>query len=326
MEVIRIIKDGNYDGFLTWLNDNKPSEKDIFPDGVSLLHWASSSINLNILKEIYSQFPSIINNINPSDGCTPLHWATLDNYLENVIFLLDNNAGIQADHMGETPLHLSSMNGHFEITEKLLLIGGKDFINVQSQEGNTALHFAVMNSHKRIISLLLSNGADPNILNNQNLSPIIIAKTTNPPVIDMFDPIKSELHNEIEDLQFKNNELEKQMNELKISKFNLEQKVIEQSKIIHKLTETNSGLEDQIEDLSSSILKQKEIIQKLQSNFDEKEIQLQNLHVDYNILKEQYNAKDNPIETIFPDELVKLRSEDAITFFLRTSSSQILRK
>lgn len=48
MEVIRIIKNGDYDGLITWLNEKNPSEKDLFPDGVSLLHWASSSPNIKV--------------------------------------------------------------------------------------------------------------------------------------------------------------------------------------------------------------------------------------------------------------------------------------
>lgn len=214
--------------------------------------------------------------------------------------------------MGETPLHLSSMNGNFEITEKLIASGGKDVINSKSVEGNTALHFAVMNSHKKVISLLLSNGADPNIPNAQNQTPIQIANTTNPPVIDMFDPVKSELHNEIEDLKEKNIKLEKLVDSLKISKFELEQKVIQQSRQISELTEKNDYLNEDIKALSLKILNQQDIIDNLRRDYDEKVKETQDLNEQYNHLKELYDEKDNPIERIFPDELVKLRSEDTI--------------
>lgn len=117
---------------------------------------------------------------------------------------------------GQTPLHMSCMNGLYDITEHLLKIGGSKSINVkdstgntpihlicigsddslqdefiemilrycpdadfniQNNDGNTSLHLAYKSKlSEEFMELLISNGADPKIKNNEGKIPSKMAK------------------------------------------------------------------------------------------------------------------------------------------------------
>src|SRR5262249_48180292 len=56
------------------------------------------------------------------------------------------------DEINETPLHLAAMEGHFEMTE-LLVLRGAD-ISAVDQHGATALHHAAFRGHANVVRLL----------------------------------------------------------------------------------------------------------------------------------------------------------------------------
>ena len=77
----------------------------------------------------------------------------------------------QADSDGDTPILLSSMQGHQEVVE-LLLANGAD-VNQASNNGATPLITSSQNGHEEAVELLLVNVADVNQAGNDDATPLI---------------------------------------------------------------------------------------------------------------------------------------------------------
>ncbi len=61
---------------------------------------------------------------------------------------------------------LASQSGHLAIVE--LLIAAKADVNAQNYRGTTSLHVAAAMGQTEIASVLLKNGANPNVMNKVN--------------------------------------------------------------------------------------------------------------------------------------------------------------
>ncbi len=61
---------------------------------------------------------------------------------------------------------LATQSGHLAIVE--LLIAAKAHVNAQNYIGTTSLHVAVAMGQTEMVSVLLKNGADPNIMDKVN--------------------------------------------------------------------------------------------------------------------------------------------------------------
>ena len=85
--------------------------------------------------------------------------------------LTARNINVRFDD-GQTPLHLSSINGHVAITKYLLLNGA----NTQSQDssGATPLHEAIRYGHLDIAKMLIDAGANVNAKDNLGKTPILL--------------------------------------------------------------------------------------------------------------------------------------------------------
>lgn len=82
------------------------------------------------------------------------------------------------DQDGLNALQLASKLGHLECTSLLLSTGFHlaEHINECTRaEGNTALFLACAKGHSNVATLLLENGADPNIKNRREVYPIHVA-------------------------------------------------------------------------------------------------------------------------------------------------------
>jgi len=90
----------------------------------------------------------------------------IDSIKQHIAFGTDlNSIGSSRD---ETALIIASCQGHFEIVN-LLINNGVD-LNIQNDEGVTAQFCAVFFGQTEIVQLLKDAGADPNIIMNQDLT------------------------------------------------------------------------------------------------------------------------------------------------------------
>uniref|UniRef100_A0A8C2L903 Transient receptor potential cation channel, subfamily A, member 1a n=1 Tax=Cyprinus carpio TaxID=7962 RepID=A0A8C2L903_CYPCA len=79
------------------------------------------------------------------------------------------------DNIGASPMHYAASMGHFRIIRLIVQITGQQELSARDEEGNTPLHWAVQKDQPGSCSVLLTLGADPNILNNSQQSPLHMA-------------------------------------------------------------------------------------------------------------------------------------------------------
>jgi len=131
------------------------------------LHEAALNGHLYICKlivdNIYDRSPR--NN----HGRTPLHKAAARGHLEVCILLLNNiefNVDSNPkDTYGTTPLHIAARNGHLEVCKLVRYVKDK---NSRDYAGNTPLHLAAIDGHSAVYKLLVDNGGNDNLINNQS--------------------------------------------------------------------------------------------------------------------------------------------------------------
>lgn len=59
---------------------------------------------------------------------------------------------------GRTPLHLAAQNGHYEMVSLLIAQGSN--INVMDQNGWTGMHYATKAGHTNVVKLFINSSAD----------------------------------------------------------------------------------------------------------------------------------------------------------------------
>ncbi|MBV8327446.1 ankyrin repeat domain-containing protein [Chryseobacterium sp.] len=119
-----------------------------------------------------------VNSFTEEYGRNLLQEAIVDESFEIFDYLL--TCGIDVNHSdknGQTPLHFSVVYNNYEITKKLLSIKIIE-INKKDKYGNNPLWTAVFNSkgYYEIVKLMMQHGADPASKNNNNKSPLDLAR------------------------------------------------------------------------------------------------------------------------------------------------------
>merc|ERR1712117_882481 len=75
----------------------------------------------------------------------------------------------------ETPLHLSSANGHLGVVKALIEAGADAIKDDPIDEKATPMYLASQGGHDKVVQYLLDLGADPRMFNNVRRTPLHIA-------------------------------------------------------------------------------------------------------------------------------------------------------
>ncbi|XP_044151009.1 transient receptor potential cation channel subfamily A member 1 isoform X1 [Bufo gargarizans] len=88
-------------------------------------------------------------------------------------FILKNPLSLMArDDHEATPLHYASKLAHLELMLMIINETSDEALNAVDNKGNTPLHWSVQKNQLDSAKVLLSRGADPNILNYYRMSPL----------------------------------------------------------------------------------------------------------------------------------------------------------
>lgn len=171
-------------------NDGKNSlqnDKNIlYHNGNSPLFWACLFGQNETVKVLVEKYQMPVNRQN-NDGDTPLTVSVKNGAYDVVCTLLDHGANPNIPNLrAETPLHVSCCFGYSDICKELIKFGG--WIDAEDDCGDTPLHWAVREEQIEIVELLLTLGANPFHLNEDEESPLKLAESVgSEALVNAFD-------------------------------------------------------------------------------------------------------------------------------------------
>lgn len=128
------------------------------------------------LADLLKQGEIDINAFDPATGLSPLALAACNGDQQAVAMLLDHgaNANLPDEHHAWTALMHAARHGHTGIIEILAAHGGTA-LDAANSEGRTAMHLAAQYGQPGAIARLLSSGALPSVVDNNGISPLMVA-------------------------------------------------------------------------------------------------------------------------------------------------------
>jgi ankyrin repeat protein len=144
---------------------NTPNEKGI-PGLLVAIQSPSPKSALVLAKHPLTQV-----NATNLNGETALMLAAIHNQLGLAQLLIERGADVNKP--GWTPLHYASTRGHREMMR--LLIENDAYLDSETDDGTTPLMMAAFSAPPLAVKLLLEEGADPTLVNHQQLSALDIA-------------------------------------------------------------------------------------------------------------------------------------------------------
>lgn len=148
------------------------------PDGMTVLHLAAKSGNIQatqIVLESYRQTAptsKLLKFINTTDDgqWSAMVWAAENGHGDIVSYLISLGADPNiCDSENNTVLHWACLAGKIE---SIYPLAGNTDSNIQNLLGDTALHIAARHSKTKICMILMGHGADLNIKNAANETPL----------------------------------------------------------------------------------------------------------------------------------------------------------
>lgn len=140
-------------------------------EGLTAMHLAARHAQMEIIKRLVQLGMNCDIDNGGGDGRTPLFYAAEMGHVHVVSELLAMGAVPDGpDVMGICPLSLACQQGHTDVVERLLRAG----VNVHHRDefGVQALNFAARNEVPEMITMLLNAGADPNMVADNDLTPV----------------------------------------------------------------------------------------------------------------------------------------------------------
>lgn len=129
------------------------------PYGNTALHNLASEGKLEALQVLLNHGADV--NKMDSNGNIPLHNAVINKKSEIVALLLPKtqNINLQENHLGNTPLHIASINGDLKSAELLMNAGAKTDIKNSLQK--TPLDYAIKYGYTDVVAYFVSNSLAP---------------------------------------------------------------------------------------------------------------------------------------------------------------------
>ena len=141
------------------------------PKGITPLHIAAYSGNLDLLKTIFER-----NQEYQKDGwgCTPLYYAAHNGHLEMCEYIMQTfENGHTGNNSGQTPLHEAAYHNHSN-TFKILVKNSVDN-NPADHSGWTPLHCAALHGHLEIFQLLMGIVKNKTPYTDLGVNPLYLA-------------------------------------------------------------------------------------------------------------------------------------------------------
>ena len=138
-----------------------------------LLHVTTDHSRIDTVIDLITKY-ECSTNCKDSDGCTPLHYAAINNHLEVVrCFINEKHCDpMTRDKNGDTPIHYACRYGHLSIAEYLISEAHCDKSSVDN-DGDTSLHIACCYGHLNIAQYLISEAhCDPLCENKYGDTPL----------------------------------------------------------------------------------------------------------------------------------------------------------
>ena len=173
---------GSYDDFFNAIKaDDAPAISQLLARGFDVntldpqgLHGLILAIKEPSLKAAQAlvNAPKIDLNLLNGNGESPLMLAALKGELDLVEKMVKKGADV--NKTGWTPLHYAASNGHSAVIR--LLLENYAYIDAESPNGSTPLMMASMYGSPESVKLLLGEGADPLLKNQQNMTALQFAQ------------------------------------------------------------------------------------------------------------------------------------------------------
>eukprot|EP01041_Mallomonas_annulata_P008031 gene8030-16459_t len=127
--------------------------------------------HFDILMDLISK-KAVSASATDSEGCSLLHWASINNRLDIVYFLLSQGCDVNycGGFLKETPVHWAVRKKHYALVD-LLAKNGAD-LSIVSSGGIDALHLACQKENVDMAFVLLCNGANVNSLDKDGNTPL----------------------------------------------------------------------------------------------------------------------------------------------------------
>ena len=176
---------GSYEDFFSAIQRDDPAKvrellergfdaNTIDPKGRSGLYLALSEPSPKAAQVLVDWSKTDVNRLN-ANGESALMIAALKGNLELATKLVEKGADI--NKTGWTPLHYAASSGYLAIIA--LLLDQSAYIDAESPNRTTPLMMAAMYGSAQAVRLLLRDGADPNLKNQQGLTALQFAQRGN---------------------------------------------------------------------------------------------------------------------------------------------------